>query len=101
MFKMIKQAKEMQSKMKETQKNLENKNIEVKLDGITIVANGAHEIISISLSDELLKLEKAKLEKILLNSLKETSKRVQKLIEEEAKTLTGGIDMGNIMNMLK
>lgn len=101
MFKMMKQAKDMYAKVKETQKALEAQKVEINENGIKIVANGKQEILSVELSDELMSQSKDKIEKYLLKALQETNKRTQKIMEQESKKITGGMGMSDMMNMLK
>jgi len=99
MMNTVKQAKDIYSKMKNTEKLLEKKRIELENDGVKIVLNGKQEVISIVLTDDVMQFKKSKLEGLLLKTFNLAIKKVQKEIEEETKELTGGLDMNKIMDM--
>ena len=97
----IKQAKDVYSKMKNTQKMLEKKRIEVENDGVRVIMNGKQEIIALVFPDELMQMKKTKAEGMVLKALNIANKKVQKEMEEEAKKMTGGMDMAKMMEMFK
>ncbi|MFH1715513.1 MAG: YbaB/EbfC family nucleoid-associated protein [Elusimicrobiota bacterium] len=101
MLKMMQKAQRARSQLKKTQKALEAKTIKSEYGGVRIIANGKQEIVAISLSDEVMTYDKDKMEKILLKALREASKKVQKLLEDESKTLAQGMDMNEMMKMFK
>jgi len=99
MMSTMKKAKDMYSKMKNTEKVLEKKRIDFESDGVKVVLNGKQEVISIVLSDDVMQFKKSKLEGLLLKTFNLAIKKVQKEMEEETKELTGGLDMTKIMDM--
>ena len=101
MLKMMQKAQKARSQLKKTQKTLEAKTIKSEYAGIRVIVNGKQEVVSISLADEVMKYDKDKMEKMLLKALKEASKKVQKLLEAESKTLAQGMDMNEMMKMFK
>jgi nucleoid-associated protein EbfC len=101
MFDMMKQAKDMYSKMKTVQKNLEQKRISIECEGVKITSNGKQEILSLTLDDKVLTLGKDKIEKVLLKAINEISKETLKVIQEESKAITGGVSIPGITDMLK
>ena len=97
----IKQAKDMYSKMKNTQKMMEKKRIEVENEGVKVTMNGKQEIIALVFPEELLQMKKTKAEGMVLKALNMANKKVQKEMEEEAKKMTGGMDMTKMMELFK
>jgi DNA-binding protein YbaB len=101
MMSMMKQAKDMYSKMKNTQKMLEKKRVEAEHEGVKVIMNGKQEIIALKFTDELLKMKRTKAEGVVLKVLNKANKIVQKEIESEAKGMTGGMNPADMMNMFK
>ena len=101
MISMMKKAKDMYSKMKNTQKMLEKKRIEAEHEGVKVTMNGKQEIIALKFTDELLTMKRTKAEGIVLKALNKANKEVQKIITEESKTMTGGMNPADMMNMFK
>ncbi|MDR0676957.1 MAG: YbaB/EbfC family nucleoid-associated protein [Elusimicrobiota bacterium] len=97
----LKQAKGVYSKMKNTEKMLEKKRIEVENEGVKVVMNGKQEIISLVFPEEMMQMKKSKAEGMVLKVLNLATKKVQKEIEEETKQLTGGLDMAKMMEIFK
>jgi len=95
----IKQAKDMYSKMKNTQKMLEKKRIEVECEGVKVTMNGKQEIIALVFPDELMQVKKTKAEGMVIKALNMANKKAQKEMEEEAKAMTGGMDMTKMMEL--
>lgn len=93
-FKMLKQAKEMQSQMKKVQDELRSKIVEVNYQGISLIMNGKQEIQNIKISPELLQNNPPeKLEKILLKAFNEGILKTQDLMSGEIKKITGGLNI--------
>ncbi len=101
MMSMAKQAKDMYAKMKNTQKMLEKKRVEVECEGVRVIMNGKQEVIALVFPDELMQQKKTKAEGMVLKALNLATKKVQKEMEEETKTMTGGLDVAKMMEMLK
>ena len=102
MMSMIKQAKDMYSKMKNTQKMLEKKRVEVENEGVKVIMNGKQEVIALKFTDELLQMKRTKAEGVVLKALNKANKEVQKILEEEGKNMTGGMSgLSDMMKMMK
>jgi DNA-binding protein YbaB len=91
LFKMAKEAMSMRSKLSEMDKKLKSKIIDVEYKGIKIQANAKNEFLSLNIPEDLLKEKKEKIENIILAAFKEADKKVQSVMTEEAKKLTGGM----------
>ena len=91
---LFKQAKEMQTKMADVQRDLAEKKVEVSTGGgmVKVVANGVNEIISINIDDELISMnDREVLEDLLTGAINEVHRKVKDLAQEEMSSLTGGI----------
>jgi DNA-binding YbaB/EbfC family protein len=89
MFDKMKQLMEMQKKMQEMKRVLENTNFEIaSSDGlIKITMNGAQEVKTVSIQGE--QLEKAALERAMKDAYNRAIKRSQDLAAEKMKDITG------------
>jgi nucleoid-associated protein EbfC len=90
----FKQAKELQSKMADIQKELASKTVEVSTGGgmVKITANGIHQILAVRIDDELINMrDREVLEDLILAGMNEVHKKVKDLAQEEMTQLTGGI----------
>jgi hypothetical protein len=99
-FDMIKQARELKSKMDKTQKELAKTIIEVESGkgAIKISIDGQQNFRSIKISPEIIDPEKpGNLEKLLLKAIQDASEQSQKLAEKKMKELTGGIKIPGLM----
>jgi len=93
---MLKQVKDMQSKMAEIQAELAKKTVEVSTGGgmVKVTANGAGEILSVKVDEELINMkDREVLEDLLVGAVNEAHRRVRALAEEEASRLTGGLKL--------
>ena len=91
---LFKQAKEMQTKMADVQRDLAEKKVEVSTGGgmVKVVANGINEIISINIDDELISMnDREILEDLLTGAINEVHRKVKDLAQEEMTRFTGGI----------
>ena len=91
---LLKQAQEMQSKMADVQRDLAEKKVEVSTGGgmVKIVANGANEIISVHIDDELINMsDREVLEDLMTGAINEVHRKVKDLAQEEMTRFTGGI----------
>lgn len=91
---LFKQAQEMQSKMADVQRDLAEKKVKVSTGGgmVQVVANGANEIISIHIDDELINMnDREVLEDLITGAINEVHRKVKKLAQEEMTRFTGGI----------
>ena len=93
MFKMMKEAAAMKSKLSSMDKDLKNNIMEVDTNGIIVKLNAKSEILDIKLSPETLNQDKEKAEKAILAAIKAASKKAQDVMAQEAKKMTGGMNL--------
>lgn len=94
MFKLLKQAREMQSQMKKIQEELKNKTIQIDSQGVQIVMNGKQEVQTLKISAELLNgATTDKLEKVFLKAFNEAITKSQELMAGEMKKISGGMNI--------
>ena len=93
--KMLKQAQEMQQKMMEAKEGLKNVIAEGVSggDAVKVQMNGNFEVISINISDEILKEDKAVIEDLIVAATNNAKKEVEGKTQEEMSKITGGIKM--------
>ena len=91
MFDKMKQLMEMQKKMQEVKRELENTNFEVSSsDGsIKITMNGAQEVKEVLLKDEPQNMDKSNLEKAVKDVYNRAIKRSHDIAAEKMKSVTG------------
>jgi DNA-binding YbaB/EbfC family protein len=88
------QAKQLQSKIGDIQKDLASKTVEVSTGGgmVKITSNGIHQILSIRIDDELINMQDREvLEDLIIGAMNEVHRKVKELAQEEMTKLTGGI----------
>lgn len=99
----LKQAQEMQQQMLEIQEELRNKEVEASVGGgaVTAKVNGQKELMSITLSDEIVKEaaedDKEMLEDLVVSAVKEAMRQADELAEKEMGSVTGGIDIPGLL----
>jgi len=99
-FDMIKQARELKSKMDKAQKELGKTIIEVESGkgAVKVTIDGQQKIRSIKIAPEAMDPNKPEaLEKLLMKAITDASDKSQKLAEKELKSLTGGIKIPGLM----
>ncbi|PIP19339.1 MAG: nucleoid-associated protein, YbaB/EbfC family [Candidatus Omnitrophica bacterium CG08_land_8_20_14_0_20_41_16] len=91
MFDKMKQLMEMQKKMQEMKRELDNTNFEIaSSDGLVkITMNGAQEVKDIIIQAGIQGLEKATLEKALKDAYNRAIKRSHELAAQKMKDITG------------
>jgi nucleoid-associated protein EbfC len=92
--KLMKQAQKMQEQMAKTQAELEEKTVEVSSAGgkVTVVANGAGDVISIKIAREIVDPEDVEiLEDLVLSSVKQAIEQGKALAQSEMTKITGGL----------
>lgn len=97
MFKMIKEAAAMKSRLSQMEKELKNKIIDVEQNGVKIRINAKSEILSFELNPEQLKHDHKKIEREILSAIQHAIKKSQDVMAEEAKKLTGGLKIPGLM----
>ncbi|MDB9776259.1 YbaB/EbfC family nucleoid-associated protein [Alphaproteobacteria bacterium] len=93
---MMKKVQEMQNKMQEVQKELENKTVEANAGGgmVSVVMNGKNQVQSINIDPSLLKQEeKEVLEDLIKAALNQAKEKVEEMSAEEMKKVTGGLPL--------
>jgi nucleoid-associated protein EbfC len=94
MFKLLKQAKEMQSQMKKMQDELKDKTVEAEYQGVKVVMNGKLEVISLKIDPSVLSGNQAeKIEKIVLRAINDAIGKTQALMAGEMKKISGGMNI--------
>lgn len=91
---LFKQAQDMQGKLAGIQEELAQKTVEVSTGGgmVKVVANGANEIISVHIDDELINMnDREVLEDLITGAMNEVHKKVKDLAQGEMTKLTGGL----------
>ena len=96
MKKIMKQAKEMQNQMMETQKELENMEVEGTAGGgaVKAILNGKKELISIDIDSNLLKDDKEILEDMIIVCINQAQAKIDKITQEKMGSISGGMPSG-------
>lgn len=90
----FKQAQKMQKRMLEIQEELANKTVEATVGGgmVTVIANGQQELISITISPDVIDPGDIEmLQDLIIAAVNEARRKSQELMTEEMSKLTGGI----------
>lgn len=96
MNKLMKQAQQMQKKMAEAQEKLKEVEIEVSVGGgmVTAKMNGANELLSITIEDELVnKEEKDMLMDLIVSAVNQANEKIEEKKKEELGKVTGGMNI--------
>ena len=93
--KILDKAKELESKMKESQEKIKNINVTGISGGnlVKITLNGEGEIISLNISDQILKEDKSILEDLIKAAHNNAKSQLKTKTSEEIFKATGGIDI--------
>ena len=96
MKKIMKQAKQMQDKMMETQKELESMEIEGSSGGgaVKVIINGKKELLSLDIDSELLNDDKEILEDLIIVCINQAQNKVEEISKEKMGTISGGLPGG-------
>jgi DNA-binding YbaB/EbfC family protein len=92
--KLMKQAQKMQEQMARTQAELEEKTVEVSAAGgkVTVVANGAGDVLSIKIAKEIVDPEDLEiLEDLILSGVQQAIAQGKELASSEMTKITGGM----------
>ena len=92
--KLMKQAQKMQEQMARTQAELEEKTVEVQAGGgkVTVVANGAGDIVSIKIAKEVVDPEDVEiLEDMILSGVQQAIAQGKEMAGSEMSKITGGL----------
>jgi len=93
---MMKQAQEMQKKMKELQDGLANLEVEGSSGGglVSVKVNGKGEVKKIKIDPSLMKPEETEiLEDLIVAAFNEAKKKAEEASAEEMKKMTGGMNL--------
>ena len=97
--KLMKQAQKMQEKMAQAQSELAEKTVEVQAAGgkITVVANGAGDVISIKIAKEIVDPEDVEfLEDAVLSGIRQAIEQGKAITSSEMSKITGGMGMAGL-----
>ncbi len=97
--KLMKQAQKMQEQMAKTQAELEEKTGEVSAGGgkVKVVANGAGDVLSIKIAQEIVDPEDVEiLEDLILSSVQQAITQGKELASSEMTKITGGMGMAGL-----
>jgi nucleoid-associated protein EbfC len=97
--KLMKQAQKMQEKMAQAQSELAEKTVEVQAAGgkITVVANGAGDVISIKIAKEIVDPEDVEfLEDAVLSGVKQAIEQGKAMASSEMSKITGGMGVAGL-----
>ncbi|CAN5537367.1 hypothetical protein BH20VER3_BH20VER3_17050 [soil metagenome] len=97
--KLMKQAQKMQEQMARTQAELEEKTVEVTAGGgkVTVVANGAGDVLSIKIAKEIIDPEDVEiLEDLVLSGVQQAIKEGREMASGEMSKITGGMNLGGL-----
>ena len=93
---LMKEAQKMQQEMTKVQEEAKKKTVEATAGGgmVTVVANGAGEIISISIEKDVVDPEDVEmLQDLVLAASNEALRRAQEQVNEDMSKLTGGMQI--------
>ncbi|MFO7715044.1 YbaB/EbfC family nucleoid-associated protein [Desulfosarcina sp.] len=97
---MMKQAQKLQSKMLRMQEELAAKTVETTAGGgmITVVANGAQQIVSIRIEKEVVDPDDVEmLQDLILAAVNDALAKSQEMVSGEMGKLTGGMKIPGLM----
>jgi len=97
---LMKQAQKMQKRMLEIQEDLANRTVETTVGGgmVTAVANGQQELVSITISPDVVDPNDVEmLEDLVVAAVNEARNKAQELMGDEMSKLTGGIKIPGMM----
>ena len=96
---LLKQAQEMQKKMKIMEEELKTLRIQGSVSGglVTVEANGKKDILSIKLDPSILSEEIEMVEDLILASIKQTYKNVDEQVGDKMNSITGGMNLPGIL----
>lgn len=93
LFKMAKEAMSMRSKLKEMEKALKAKIVDVEYKGIKIKMNAKSEVLDLNLPEDIVNKSVKDIEKLILSAFQEAINRSQKEMAEESKKMMGGLNI--------
>ena len=97
---LMKQAQQMQKRMLDIQEELATHTVEATVGGgmVTAVANGQQELMSLSISPEVVDPDDIEmLEDLIVAAVNEARHQAQELMTQEMSKLTGGVKIPGLM----
>ena len=97
---LMKQAQQMQKRMLDIQEELATRTVEATVGGgmVTAVANGQQELISLTISPEVVDPDDIEmLEDLIVAAVNEARHQAQELMTQEMSKLTGGVKIPGLM----
>ena len=96
---LLKQAQDMQKKMKKMEDELKELRIKGSASGklVEVEANGKKDIISIKIDPSILSEEVEMVEDLILASIKQTYKNVDEEVGDKMNSITGGMNIPGIL----
>ncbi|HSO18411.1 MAG TPA: YbaB/EbfC family nucleoid-associated protein [Desulfosarcina sp.] len=97
---MMKQAQKLQAKMLRMQEELAARTVETTAGGgmITVVANGAQQVVSIKIEKEVVDPEDVEmLQDLILAAVNDALAKAQEMVSGEMGKLTGGMKIPGLM----
>jgi DNA-binding YbaB/EbfC family protein len=92
----MKQAKKMQERMANLQKELETKTVEAQAGGgmVSVVVNGKYEIVSLKIEKEVVNPEDIEmLQDLIAAAVNEGIRKAQEMASSEMGKITGGLNI--------
>ncbi len=95
---LMKQAQSMQSDMEKIERELNEKHTTVKNQGLTIMMNGKHELVSVAIDPQLLTPENKEIvEDLVLLCINQATKAIQDERADKLGALTKGLNLPGFM----
>ena len=97
---LMKQAQQMQKRMLDIQEELATRTVEATVGGgmVTAVANGQQELVSLTISPEVVDPDDIEmLEDLIVAAVNEARHQAQELMAQEMSKLTGGVKIPGLM----
>ena len=96
---LLKQAQDMQKKMKKMEEELKELRIKGSASGklVVVEADGKKNIISIKIDPSILNEDVDMIEDLILASIKQTYKNVDEEVGDKMKSVTGGMNIPGIL----
>lgn len=92
----MKQAKKMQERMANLQKELETKTVEAQAGGgmVSVVVNGKYEVVSLKIEKEVVNPEDIEmLQDLIIAAVNEGMRKSQEMASSEMAKITGGLNI--------
>ncbi len=93
---LMKQAQAMQERLAKVQAEVATKTVQASAGGgmVTVVANGALEIVSVKIDPEVLKASDGEmLQDLVVAATNEALRKAREMVAEEMKEITGGLQI--------